>query len=127
MTERRADDRMLCAELVEIIWDNNSGREQRRVANLEDISPGGICLQTERAITVGASVVVRCRAGAFAGTVRYCLYRGLGYFLGVQFAQGVKWSRQEYKPEHLLDPHLSAVREPRRQPVRAARGLRMVQ
>ncbi|MBV9441900.1 MAG: PilZ domain-containing protein [Acidobacteriaceae bacterium] len=126
MRERRAEDRLLCAELVEVIWDNNSGREQRKVANLEDISPNGICLQTERAITVESSVTVRCRQGEFTGTVRYCLFRGIGYFVGIQFTGGVKWCTQEYEPEHLLDPQLP-VREPRPQPARAARGLRLVQ
>jgi hypothetical protein len=36
--------------------------------------------------------------------VKYCLQNDIGYFVGIQFAAGQKWSREIYTPKHLLDP-----------------------
>ena len=46
---------------------------------------------------------IRHPKGEFRGSVRYCLYREIGYFLGVQFLPGCEWSPEAYQPEHLLD------------------------
>src|SRR5690348_15455415 len=48
MDERRIEPRMLCAELVELRWRDKHGFERRDMANLEDISLSGACLQTEK-------------------------------------------------------------------------------
>jgi len=40
---------------------------------------------------------------AFAGHVRYCVYREIGYFIGVEFEPESKWSKETYQPQHLLD------------------------
>ncbi len=101
---RRETGRLLCAELVELCWLDASGRPQRRVANLEDISLSGVCLQIEGTIPSGTPVCVRYGDGELLGTVRYCRFEGLGYFVGVELADGCKWSSQHYRPEHLLDP-----------------------
>jgi hypothetical protein len=101
---RRETGRLLCAELVELNWLDARGRSQRRVANLEDISLSGVCLQIECTIPSGTPVYVRYGDGELLGSVRYCRFEGLGYFLGVELADGCKWSSQHYRPEHLLDP-----------------------
>jgi hypothetical protein len=101
---RREADRLLCAELVELSWLDTNGRPQRRVANLEDISLSGVCLQIEGTIPNGTPVSVRYGDGELFGSVRYCRFEGLGYFLGVELAEGCKWSSHHYRPEHLLDP-----------------------
>jgi hypothetical protein len=101
---RRDSDRLLCAELVELCWLDASGRHQRRVANLEDISLSGVCLQIEGTIPSGTPVSVRYGDGELFGSVRYCRFEGLGYFVGVELAEGCKWSSQHFRPEHLLDP-----------------------
>jgi hypothetical protein len=103
MQERRIDSRLLCAELVEVIWTDQSGRQHRRIANLEDISVCGACFQVENAMPCGTPVVLRYDDGQFTGTVRYCLYQGIGYFLGVEFDEGCRWSRKQFRPRHLLD------------------------
>jgi hypothetical protein len=36
--------------------------------------------------------------------VRYCVYRDIGYFLGVEFEPGFRWSVRMFRPQHLLDP-----------------------
>jgi len=101
---RRDTGRLLCAELVELCWLDPSGREQRRVANLEDISLSGVCLQIEGTIPTGTPVSVHYGDGELFGSVRYCRFEGLGYFLGVELAEGCRWSSQHFRPEHLLDP-----------------------
>lgn len=104
MNERRVENRLLCAELVELIWKEDSGRQRRRVANLEDISLSGICLQMEAPIVPGTPITMRYGNGELIGTVRYCVFRQFGYFLGIELAEGCRWSTEHFQPEHLLDP-----------------------
>ena len=104
MDERRNESRLMCAELVEVIWKDKSGRQRRTVANLEDISQSGACLQMESSIVRGTPIWIRYGDGELVGAVRYCLYRDLGYFVGVVFSEGCKWSRKHFRPRHLLDP-----------------------
>ncbi len=104
MKDRRMEPRLLCADLVKLTWREASGRQKELIANLEDISRSGACLQTEIAIPPGTAVEIQHRSGTLAGRVRYCIYRDIGYFLGVQFEGSSRWSEQEYRPSHLLDP-----------------------
>jgi hypothetical protein len=103
MQERRIDSRLLCAELVEVIWTDQRGHQRRRIANLEDISACGACFQVENSMPCGTPISLRYGDGQLNGTVRYCLYQGLGYFLGVEFDEGCRWSRKQFRPRHLLD------------------------
>jgi hypothetical protein len=102
--DRRGGDRLLCAELVQLIWQDEAGRERRRIANLEDISLTGVCLQVEHPIAAGTAVAVQYGDGELLGTIRHCRLQDSGYLLGVELAEGSRWSSQHYKPEHLLDP-----------------------
>jgi len=95
---------MLCADLVDVRWKDKSGRTRRAVANLEDISLSGACLQMEMQIPMYSIVRINYPKGEFSGVVRYCHYREIGYFVGVQFEPGTKWSQRSFKPLHLLDP-----------------------
>lgn len=104
MQEKRTDNRLLCAELVEVVWQPESGSERRSIANLEDISLSGVCVQMEREIRPGTPIAVNYGDGELLGTVRYCVYREFGYFLGVELSESSRWSSQHYKPQHLLDP-----------------------
>jgi len=103
-SNRRNDDRLLCAELVQLIWHDEMGRERRKIANLEDISLTGVCLQVEQPMPAGMAIAMQYGDGELLGTIRYCRYQDTGYFLGVELAEGSRWSSQHYKPEHLLDP-----------------------
>jgi len=38
------------------------------------------------------------------GRVRYCVFRDTGYFLGIQFEPGFRWSQRLFRPKHMLDP-----------------------
>lgn len=104
MEERRTDPRLLCAELVEVSWKDASGRQRRRVANLEDISLTGICLQLESRLPKGALLSMHYGDGELVGTVRYCVFRDNAYFVGIRFEEGCRWSTRHFRPQHLLDP-----------------------
>jgi hypothetical protein len=104
MIERRSEPRMLCADLVDVRWKDKSGRTQRCVANLEDISHSGACLQVDLQIPLNAVVRISYPKGEFMGVVRYCQFREIGYYVGLQFEAGSRWSTQSFRPLHLLDP-----------------------
>lgn len=104
MQEKRADNRLLCAELVELVWQPDSGAQRRSIGNLEDISLSGACVQVEKEIPPGSPIAINYGDGELLGTVRYCVYREFGYFLGVELKESSRWSSQHYKPQHLLDP-----------------------
>ena len=103
MDERRTEARMLCADMVDVEWTERSGRSRHTTGLLEDISALGACLQLETAVPFGAAIQWRTPKRDFAGTVRYCVYREIGYFIGVEFNETSRWSKQAYKPQHLLD------------------------
>src|SRR5258708_7719397 len=104
MVDRRIELRMLCADLVDIQWRDPSGRSRRGVANLEDISLSGACLQVERPVALGSPLEISYPNGGLSGKVKYCVFREIGYFLGVEFEPGTRWSQSEFRPQHMLDP-----------------------
>jgi hypothetical protein len=101
--ERRSETRNMCADMVEVRWKTGSGRDRSATALLEDISASGACLQLETALAPGTAITWEFPNRSFAGRVRYCEYREIGYFVGVEFAQGSKWSKRAYRPQHMLD------------------------
>jgi hypothetical protein len=103
MDERRADTRMLCSELVDVYWTDRQGHPREVLANLEDISLCGVCLQLDDPVHPDTVLRIRHPKGEFQGSVRYCLYREIGYFLGVEFLPGFEWSPEVYQPQYLLD------------------------
>lgn len=104
MTENRANARSLCADLVELEWKDKSGWRRVVPAILEDISPRGACLQTEFPVPIHVDATIRhqeswnieCRTS-------YCNYRDIGYFLGLEFKPGTRWSKRAFRPQHLLE------------------------
>lgn len=96
---------MLCADMVEVCWRERTGRTRQATAVLEDISPSGACLQLETPVPEGVELHWRCPKQEFTGKVRYCVYREIGYYVGVEFGADSRWSRQAYKPQHMLDPN----------------------
>ena len=104
MQDRRVEPRVLCADLVDVRWRDKTGKTRSGVANLEDISLSGACLQMDYPIPLHTNLLITVPNGELQGHVRYCVYREIGYFLGVQFEPGSKWSRSSFKPMHLFDP-----------------------
>jgi hypothetical protein len=100
---RRSEVRMLCADMVEVSWKDGTGKAQGATALLEDICPSGACLQLEAPVPLGSEFRWESSKQQFNGYVRYCVYREIGYFIGVEFTSTSKWSKRTYKPQHLLD------------------------
>jgi hypothetical protein len=110
MQNRRAEPRMLCADLVDIQWKDKGGRTRRAVANLEDISLSGACVQVDLPIPLETNLRIGYPKGELRGRVCYCVYREIGYFLGVEFEPGFRWSLRQFRPQHLLDPRRLVAR-----------------
>lgn len=111
---------MMCAELVEVRWNDKAGRQHRDVANLEDISLSGACVQLETPVSKGTHITVNYGSGEMPATVRYCLYRDLAYFLGLQFDDGCTWSTKRFRPQYMLDPRELVLRTTKRKRTDAA-------
>jgi hypothetical protein len=103
MDERRADARLLCADMVNVVWSDAAGRRHKATALLEDIATHGACLQLERALPLDTMITLEHPKAQMHGAVRYCVYREIGYFVGVQFTPDSEWSRSKFTPQHLLD------------------------
>ncbi len=114
MMDRRIEPRLLCADLVDVQWKDQTGRVRRSVANLEDISLSGACLQVERPVPLGTPYRISYPKGVLNGKVKYCVFREIGYFLGIEFETGSRWSRNDFRPQHLLDPRKLANRSANR-------------
>ncbi|MDQ6760135.1 MAG: PilZ domain-containing protein [Acidobacteriota bacterium] len=104
MLDRRTETRMLCADLVHLEWKDKAGRTKKVLANLEDISGRGACLQIDLPLPPQTVVKISLPKNELIGKVRYCIYREIGYFLGIEFESGFRWTESEFKPQHLLDP-----------------------
>jgi hypothetical protein len=89
--------------MVEVCWKEKSGRRCKFIALLEDISSSGMCLQFEVPVPVGTRVEIHCPGEKLRGAVRYCIYREIGYFVGVELGAASRWSRRQFEPQHLLD------------------------
>src|SRR5690242_20686579 len=100
MQERRTEIRMLCADMVDVCWTDQSGRKRKATGLLEDISPSGACLQLETAVPLGVTIHWHSPKQQFKGEVRYCVYREIGYFVGVEFESASRWSKKIFKPQH---------------------------
>lgn len=72
----------------------------------------GVCLQVDVEIPVYSTVRITYPSGEYRGVVRYCQFKEIGHFVGVQFEPGCKWSRTDFEPMHLLDPKELVQRGP---------------
>jgi len=102
MKERRAEPRLLCSDLIKVRLEGAEPAEL--MANLEDISTSGAVALFEQAVPPGARLCLLLGRHKFRGRVTHCTHNELGYFVGIRFDAGKKWSRQVYEPKHLLDP-----------------------
>jgi hypothetical protein len=110
MLDRRIEPRMLCADMVDVQWKDKTGRLRRTVANLEDISLTGACLQFDQPVPLQTDMRISYPKGELFGKVRYCVYREIGYFLGIEFEPGCRWSSRHFRPQHMLDPRRLVIR-----------------
>ena len=104
MNERRSKVRMMCADMLQVSWRDTTGQEGAATALLEDICASGACLQLELPVPLASEIRWASPKQEFQGRVRYCIYREIGYFVGVEFSSDVRWSSRRFRPRHLLDP-----------------------
>jgi len=102
MTQKRSEPRYMCAELVNILIYHEDRSVEETIANLEDISPSGACVQLEEAVRIGADIEILCATCSFKGKVRNCRYAEGGYDVGVAFDTPRAWDASRYEPAHLL-------------------------
>jgi hypothetical protein len=100
---KRNNERSLCADLIKVVWTDESGAKQKEMAALEDISPGGACLQLEHSIPVNTPISILYPDGRYYGRIRYCNFQHTGYFVGIEFDPGYEWSKHQFMPSHLLE------------------------
>ena len=102
MKQTRRDDRNLCADLLKVRWKEGPRDKHETFASLEDISHAGACLQVDDAIPVDATLTIYYPGGRYKGKVKYCIFEGADYFVGIEFDAGYRWSQRKYNPAHLL-------------------------
>lgn len=104
MSERRLEGRYLCADLIRVDWLDGEDEFQTIEALLEDISSYGGCVQVEKPIPLGATMMITIAESQFTGSVCYCVHREFGYFVGVRFSDENTWSKETAEPDHLFNP-----------------------
>ncbi|HXB73376.1 MAG TPA: PilZ domain-containing protein [Candidatus Acidoferrales bacterium] len=103
MNEKRFEPRYMCADFVKIVVHDAGRPPSELIANLEDISSSGACLQLDEAIREGAEMELVCAEFRMKGKVRYCRFTEIGYDVGVEFMDRGTWSRDRLEPQHLMD------------------------
>jgi hypothetical protein len=116
--ERRFENRLLCADLVSVIWTDlaptakgdSLGRTEsfQSHAVLEDISALGACVQVEQSIPVGCPITLAIGKTSFRGHVCYSIFRDYGHFAGIRFSGDTEWSAEMVRPLHLTNPETIA-------------------
>jgi hypothetical protein len=109
MLQKRSEARFICADLVKIQINTGRRRIQETVANLEDISPSGACLQLETAVQEGADIQILCSRCRLRGKVTYCQFSETGYRVGVAFHKPESWTLRRYALRHFLDVALLGI------------------
>ena len=61
-------------------------------------------MQVDRPVALGTNFRISYPNGELTGVVKYCVFREIGYFLGIEFEPGSRWSQRHFRPQHLLDP-----------------------
>ncbi len=110
MSERRLENRFLCADLVRVSWLKGEDEFTAVEGVLEDISAVGACVQVEDRIPLGAPISISAKFDAsagqdatFPGHVSYCEYREYGFFVGIEFSEETRWSSRVFEPRHLTN------------------------
>ena len=100
--ERRRVNRELCADFVQVTWNDQQDRRISNVGLLEDVSPEGLCVNLELPVPVGQTLHLHTKGFEGEALVRYCEWSDCGYLVGVEFAEGCSWNREKWTPKHLL-------------------------
>jgi hypothetical protein len=110
MLERRNQERMLTGERVQVQWKDQLGQTLEVVANLEDISLSGACIQLDRPIPLRTALRLTYQKTELTGTVRHCVLREIGYVLGIEFDPGSQWSARNPRVQQEVHPRTRVSR-----------------
>jgi hypothetical protein len=93
----------MCADMVEVEWKDALGHPRKITGLLEDISPHGACLQLDDPLPLDTDLDIEYHKGRLKGSVSYCYFSEIGYWVGVRFGSNTTWSLKRYRPKHMLD------------------------
>lgn len=57
----------------------------------------------EYPVPLNINVSVRFESWTAGCRAVYCVFREIGYYVGLEFLEGSRWSRRLFRPRHLLD------------------------
>jgi len=105
MGTNRTYGRTLCSEILSLRLRSSAGRERQMKVNLEEIWSSRALFLTDKPIRPFTSLWFAVGGCEFRGQViGRTLFKGLGYFIEMQFNPGYTWSDQKYRPKHLFNP-----------------------
>lgn len=87
------------------VWLKDGTRwKSAGVGVLEDISATGACIQMDTKVKRGTEIRFKHPEWKADGVVRYCYWREIGYFIGMEFDEQYRWSPEVFRPSHMVDP-----------------------
>lgn len=92
----------LCSHLVRLVREDRGGVSQTVL--LEEIFPEGATLAAEEFYPAGAAVRIEAEDFKASAAVENCTLREDGYRVEVRFLEGVRWSPERWRPDHLYRP-----------------------
>jgi hypothetical protein len=107
--EKRANNRLLCSDLVRLTWSEPGGARRAEIAVLENMSLSGVGLFLGVHVSDGSEIKIAANDASLTGAVRSCKFRENGYVVGVELDPESRWAQEPnsgFVPEHLLDVSL---------------------
>jgi hypothetical protein len=101
MLERRSQIRISDTELAMLSWDEN-GTTLKQLANVEDISAGGMGLIVSDALPIGTLLQISYGEGSLTGIVRHLRRLAQGHFIGIELGLLSRGSTLHFDPELLV-------------------------
>jgi hypothetical protein len=100
--EQRRSGRLMCSELVEIAFQDQTGLWVRETGVIEDVGSNGLGVSLNLPLSIGRAVTVSNNRFRTEATVKHCEFEVYGYLVGLEFSGGLEWNRADWEPEHLL-------------------------
>jgi hypothetical protein len=108
--ERRGSKRLLCSDLVQLVWaDAHGGAKRREIVILENLSLSGVGVFMGVSVPEGTAVQLIANDLQLSGRIARCAFRENGYVVALELDSDSQWAQQpgsEFLPEHLLDVSL---------------------
>jgi hypothetical protein len=102
MKERWSENRILCADLVEVCWSDKTGQSCTAIANLEEMSVNRAHLVLDAAVPSGATLRLHMAQGDITARVRDCRHEpDFGFALVIQLPKKCRWKSQL---RHIFNP-----------------------